>query len=328
VVWRYSPLSSWTRRLGELDAAGQRATSEGGTGFGESLPPWSPIEYYWVLSDAAGNTYQTDRRVVEYEDTSRDWNRLESEDILIYWEAGVPEEVGALTLDAMREQREVYRRNFGGLLPYRPRAIIFATLDSWSEWSPRAVSRGAIGLTSQNWGGTAQVFIEELGIRDLAYGTILHEVAHLYQNADSLTFRDPWFIEGSATYFEINQMYDYLEKARELASTGGLPSLQGGGPGLDAPGEERRIPYDMGYAFFAWLRETYGEDAFRDLWRLLRQGRSGRDALRAVTNLNFIDMETAFRTWLGAPNPVAPTLVPSPPFTFPPTPTYEPSPGA
>lgn len=325
VVWRYSPVSTWTRRPANLDDAGTRASTDWEVRLGDELPPWTSVEYFWVLTDQAGNAYQTDRKVVEYEDDSRSWKHIESDDIAIYWEEGVPDEIGRMALDAMREQREFYLKNWGKLLPYRPRAIIFAGLESWREWNPRAVTRGAIGLTSQNWGGTAQVYVPELGLDDLAAGTILHEVAHLYQNANGYTFREAWFYEGNATFFERHQMYDYLENARKMARAGNLPSLQGGGPSLEAPGG-RRTAYDVGYAFWVWLTETFGEDAHLRVWTLLGQGRTGRDALKAVTGMGFIDMETAFRTWLGAVNPIAPTLVPSPPFVFPPTPTYEPSP--
>ena len=42
--------------------------------------------------------------------------------------------------------------------------------------------------------------------------------------------------------------------------------------------------------------------------------------------MSFVDMETAFRTWLGATNPVAATPFPTPTLFFPPTPTFAPTP--
>jgi hypothetical protein len=101
----------------------------------------------------------------------------------------------------------------------------------------------------------------------------------------------------------------------ELARDNKLPTLQGEGPGYAS----YRDAYDIGYAFWKWLEETYGEDAHWQVWKLIAEGESATRALEVVTGKNFVDMETAFRSWLGMENPVAPTPLVLPTLKFPAT---------
>jgi hypothetical protein len=141
----------------------------------------------------------------------------------------------------------------------------------------------------------------------------------LYQYANGGTSGLTWFIEGSATFFELNSGPRIEQRVRRWAREGRLPTLQGSGPG-------GREAYDVGYMFWVWLTEMYGKEAHRRVWELIRAGRTQRAALEAITNRNFIELETEFRTWLGAVNPEVPTPLPTLPFFLPPSPTPEPTP--
>ena len=92
-------------------------------------------------------------------------------------------------------------------------------------------------------------------MRDIAYGTVLHEIAHLYQDAFTFMPAGNWFIEGNATFFERQQYYDY-EAAVDAAAAGQLPALlEGTGPGVSGV---TRAGYDIGYTFWVWLTDNYG----------------------------------------------------------------------
>jgi hypothetical protein len=327
-LWRYSP-SSRTRRGGEIDESGTRAVVNWDKTPSDSVPQWVGVEYWWVLQDEAGNVYETERRFAEYEDNTRRWNRAESEDIIIFWEEGVPDEIGPATIEAMRQASELYARYWPRPLGYRPRAIIFANFSTWGEWSPGAgTTTGGVvvaGTTRDAWGATVQIYDTRwVDVEETAYTLVPHEVAHLYQYANSAAVGDFWFVEGNATFFELIDRDRMLNRVRGMATAGTLPSLQGGGP--SARGAFARDAYDIGFAFFVWFDEVHGAEGHRQLMALIQTGRSWRDALRDVTGMGFVEMETMFRTWLGAANPVAPTPIPSPTFFFPPTPTFAPTP--
>ncbi len=324
VIWRHGPASSRTRAQGKIDAATGKINAQSEQK--PSLPQWIDVEYWWTLNDDAGNVYETEHKHAEYADNTRKWHRAESDDVIVFWQDGLPDEVGQATIDSMREVRDVYLKNWGKLLNYKPRVILYLNHQAYEEWSPGVgTEAGGVvraGQTSQVWGGTVQVYFPRLGVDALAYGTVRHEVGHLYQFYNGGTVGDRWIIEGDATFFEKVQDYDYLGRVKQMAKSGNLPTLQDGGPTVS-----NRDGYDIGYAFFVWLTKTYGDDAHLKFWTLIAKGTSTRDALKQVTGKEFVAMETDFRTWLGAKNPQAPTPLPTIGFDFPPTPTYEPTPG-
>jgi hypothetical protein len=330
VLWRYSPKTR-TRHAAEIDASGTRATYSFQPSGTDGVPQWLGVQYWWVLQDEAGNTYESDHQYAEYSDSLRPWQRLESEDIIVFVEQGAPPEIGQAILDAMAEMRPSYQSHWPNPLPYKPRAIIYNGFSSWAEWSRGAGTQAGatqtvtIGQTTDAWGATVQAYEPMyVDVEETAYAIVPHEIAHLYQYANGGAVGDFWFFEGNATFFEVTGRDFMLERVRELARNGTLPSLQGGGP--SARGEAARDAYDIGFSFFVWMDETYGAEAHRQLWTLIDQGETTKEAMAAVTGLSFVDMETAFRTWLGATNAVAPTPFPSPTLFFPPTPTFAPTP--
>ncbi len=316
VVWSHAPGTQKSRPV-EVDPVTGRLIATWEPGPGESAPPWLGLTYVWSVGDAAGNSFETEPRYVEYADNSRRWLRSESQDIIVFSQ-GLPAEVNELTLAAMAEQRETYRAAWGDLLPYKPRAILFGDWDAWNEWQGGVSSPNYAGLTRSEWGGTVQRGSAS-DPRQLAYGTVLHEVAHLYQDAFTIMPAGSWFTEGNATFFELERYYDYEGAVRALAAAGQLPALlQGPGPGVS--GRNARRGYDIGYTFWKWLVDNYGLEGHRALVTLIDRGVRRNDAIEQVTGLSLAEVEQRWRVWLGA-SPIPPTLIPTPPFFFLPSPT-------
>jgi hypothetical protein len=324
VIWQHNPVGPRRRAQGKIDPSGKITATWTATA-GDSVPQWVGVNYWWTLKDAAGNSYETPHKYDEYADNTRKWNRAESDDVIVFWQDGLPANLGQAVIDAMRANRPIYYRAWGKLLNYRPRVIVYADDKPFTEWNPGVnVAVGGVrtvGQTSQSWGGTVQLYTGRGGPQGLASGTVLHEVGHLYQYANGGASNECWFIEGDATYFEVYQEYDYLARVQEMAASGDLPTLQNGGP--SCRGGNARDAYDIGYAFFKWLEETYGPGAHLNVWTQIGNGKPLRQALQTVTGLDFVAMETKFRAWLGMANPEPPTAMPTLSFTFPPTPTYE-----
>lgn len=313
VVWSHTP-GTQRSRPAEFDLATGQWYVRWKPVAGDAIPPWLSVSYHWEASDTAGNTYQSEGFDEEYTDASREWLRVESEDVIVF-SLDLPAEAGEQTLVAMAAQREVFQAGWGDLLPYRPRAILLGNRSAWREWQIGPIDPTAIGTTRADWGATVQV-VSGGSLRDLAFGTVLHEVAHLYQMEYAGTLPINWFSEGNATFFELSHLYDYEAVVRRLAALNRLPVLlQGTGPGLGM-----REGYDIGSTFFEWLVDVFGWDAHRRLMVLLGDGVGRNEALEAVTGLTVVEIESQWRVWLGAPAQV-PTLVPTPTPLFFPSPT-------
>ena len=307
VVWSHTPGTQRSRPI-EIDPQTGLLTATWEATGADAVPPWVGLTYYWDVGDSAGNSFQTEPQTAEYADETRDWLRAESEDIIVFAQALSPE-AAQYAIEAMAAQRETYREAWGGLLPYRPRAILFGSRAAWNEWQISAPLAGAIGVTSSDWGGTAQI-VSGADYYDLAYGTVLHEVAHLYQHEFTFMMPGTWLIEGNATFFELAGRDSYEAYARALAANDTLPTLlEGTGPGVS--GRTARRGYNIGYTFFAWLVENYGLEGHHQLIELLGQGVERNPAIEAVTGLSTAEVESRWRMWLGA-SPAAPTLVPTP----------------
>ncbi|MBI5929502.1 MAG: hypothetical protein HY862_09350 [Chloroflexi bacterium] len=331
VQWSHNPDADRARAIGEVDATSGLATAVWDA-TSNRVPPWVAVNYRWSFTDSVGNSYQTEWILgAEYSDDTRNWIRAESDDIIVFVEDGLSKDIIEMTFDAMKERRADYIALFGRQLSYKPRAILFFDYDTFLEWRGVTVNTNntiLAGQTTDYWGATVQAFLFG-DLEELAYGTVTHEVAHLYQ-ADLYDLRAPgWWIEGNATYFEITQGYDYEQRVRDLATFYDIPPLlQGLGPVPNdlGPDERGRLGYDLGYTFNKWLIDNYGPEAHLQIVQLLEEGVYRNDSdefnliLEQVTGLPVAEIERQWRTWLGA-SPEAPTLIPSPTIymRFPPT---------
>ncbi|MBX3062109.1 MAG: hypothetical protein KF726_03985 [Anaerolineae bacterium] len=298
---------------------------------GSDLPQWVAVDYYWRLTDAAGNVYQTETINDAYTDTRREWRMAESEDIIVYWEDSLPEQMGDAVIEAMHERRQFYYDAWGKLLGYRPRAIIYdgdhpEVLEEWS-YRNYTTEPGATtylgGFTTREYGAFVGIYYASReSVRRFAYGTVLHEVGHLYQYENGgMGFSSAiWFIEGDAEYNSdhSSSLRRALQVARQLAASGDLPPL-------DEIGRTDRMAYDVGYAFFKWFTEKYGEGAHLELMQLVSRGIGVEKALERYTGMSFYEVETEFRDWLGAPNAALPTMMPTPTINFFASPTFVPT---
>lgn len=286
----------------------------------ESLPPWIAVNYYWSFTDSQGNRFRTDWILgEEYTDNSDSWERFENEEVIVFIQNGLPIETGELTLQAMEDQNPTFNQAWGGNLSYKPRVILFADREDFGRWRLGFGGGAVVGQTSDDWGATVQVIVDD-DISNLTYGTVLHEIGHLYQfeYAPHAFLPGSWFTEGNASFFELSQDYDFEERIRGFAEVEELPALlQGTGPSAfeSGPDGRGRLGYDVGYTFFHWLTVNYGLDAHRDLIEGLAAGEERNVVLQRITGLTIQEMEQAWRAWLGAFGP-APTFYASPTIEF------------
>lgn len=289
----------------------------------QMLPPWVVINFHWEMRDSAGNVYETVSTLAEYADHTRTWTRSESENVVVL-ASDLPESLEAMILDAMAQQSDQYLAVWGAPLPYKPRVILFGNFDAWKEWrtADHNVSETSlvVGQTFDEWGAIVQVLYGadlKAAARDLAYSTVVHETEHLYQAeflANRRRFDIPgWFIEGDASFFELEPSYDYEGRVRqEFAQAGRLPPLLVGladAPRVDGPFP--RDGYDIGYSFFTWLYSLHGDlSAHHDIMALLAEDVPFFDALEQVIGMPTAEIEREWRLWLGASEAAA-TLIPT-----------------
>jgi hypothetical protein len=286
------------------------------------------------LNDSQNNSYQTDTIGDIYADNTREWKVRDTEDITVYWQASLTDAYADEIIKAMAEQREFYRKHWGTLLKYKPRAVIYDDYTAVAEWDQGAGLRnpGTGGQRSTVVVGRAySAFGTFIGVarpnrsdpHSMAYDIVLHEIGHLYQaqNGGVISSGQIWFYEGNAEYFNKDEasLAESLANAKELAASGELPALM-------AIGRNGLIAYEVGYAFWKWMEIRFGDDIHLSVMELCAKGINWQDALEQAAGISFIALETEFREWLGAPNAIPPTQLPEPTMAFYfPSPTFAPT---
>lgn len=313
VIWVHAPGSGTQRSRGatfDEDTGLWVAEWEHARG---DVPPWVLVRYRWEFADEAGNRYttaETDEVYADADNADR-WRSMESEDVVVYY-MDLPDAFGEAAVEAMAVRHEFYRQAWGGNLPFRPRVILYANsaFDDYElALGRQAIAGGGIvtGTTSEDWGGTLQYAMPSETPESLAYGTVLHEVAHIYQQQYA-HMPVSWFVEGNAEFFAIDRDRDYRQYAYARLSTNEPLSFA---DGFSIRGEHFRDGYEIGATVFDYLVETYGLDAHRELWELLSENVPRFDAIEAVTGISIQQFETDWRRWLGIMSP-PPTPFPTP----------------
>ncbi|NDJ85348.1 MAG: hypothetical protein GYB66_05645 [Chloroflexi bacterium] len=303
------------------------------------LPPWMTMDVFWRVAYGETGVAESDPVTVQYIDPTREWWRVESEDVIVYW-FDFPQEMGEVLVTAFYNVRERYIRTFGDVLPFKPTVVIFPPGDAMGEWRPGGqINPRTTGMASSDtYSATLRVRgleIEEIRQdciwneeRDLEWqmrytaSVATHEVAHLYQYAFFGGRGPTWWIEGQATFLEL-EMGPVDQRLRYLAELGeDMPTLQGSGPsgmvGTPAIDGCTHLGYEIGASFINWLVNTQGGyETLGEIVQILSTGIGIDEAIEMATGVPFLELERQWRTYIGVA--AEPYIRPTEPFRFPPT---------
>jgi hypothetical protein len=283
-------------------------------------------EFFWRVTDAAGNVAETDPQYVVYWDPEHVWFRMESDIAILYWTGFGQENPDAVARGMAEYLAGIYPRwvaGFGRGLSYKPLAMVYPTQESFAARMLTGILDPALaGVTSPGDGLTVQrlteapplgavyqcIWINAEELRPLEprllemYATIAHEFTHLYQGDVLGTTRGPlWWSEGEAEWFS-GGMPGYAEaRMSHLSLLQDIPSLQG-----ELRYQQReddgcnRLAYDAGASFINWLLTTYGGiDTHLKIVELLYNNVSLFDAIAQVTGKPFLEIENEWRAYHG-----------------------------
>jgi len=309
---------------------------------GGGLPPWVDFDYWWMLTDSAGNIFETEPQHGVYADNTREWYSVDTEDITLYW-YGFDESFGQMVADTMARMRPIFEEGWGRLISYKPLAIIFPEGNAWDEYVSGGNNPDAAGFTSPETGYTLQRLSglrtpEELmerltrcgrrpevitshdpetwRLQDLA-ATIVHETTHLYQS-DFNRSGPAWWQEAQPEYFARQSGYitrDAFGRIAAYAQQYDLPTMQGDGPPLGVSTVSadgcNGLGYNMGEVFLTWMLDNYGGlETHRRILEAM-PGHSMGEAIEIATGVPFLDLENQWRASLGlAPVGPPPTATP------------------
>ncbi|HID64187.1 MAG TPA: hypothetical protein EYP49_15820 [Anaerolineae bacterium] len=267
---------------------------------GRYIKPFSRIEYWWTLSDAAGHRLTTEVQTFSYDDDRFSWQSLAGEGVTVYWYQG-PEAFGQAALDVAVEAVPRISVDLGVGTPQPIRAFLYANLSDLE---------GALPPTGREWvGGQAYpelgTFVAAIPPDDRSLSTmkrvIPHEITHLliYQAAGGAFGLVPsWLNEGLATLSE--ELPDpeaaiVLETALSQGSLVPLETLCGPFP-LDAG--EARLSYAQSASVVSFIRDRYGRQGLARLVTAYADGASCRGGVERALGVSLEGLETQWRASL------------------------------
>jgi len=273
-----------------------------------SLPPGAKVTYWWMIEDAAGNSFETSPEIMHFDDDRHPWQSLTSTvpqggELSLFWYEGGDSFAREL-MDTCQEGLVRLTQDIG-TYPERPINIyIYASTGDL---------KGAM-IFPQEWtGGVAFTAFSTIAIgippSELDWGkrALVHELTHLivHQATFSPYGQLPiWLDEGLAMYNEgeLDSVFrSYLEEAilqDELISVRSLCSP------FSAETEKACLSYAQSYSLVEYLLDNYGQDKMLDLLTLFKQGSTYDEALTEAYGFHIDGLDVRWRETLT--NPIVP----------------------
>ena len=250
------------------------------------LPPGAEIEYYYVLSSAAGIVKKTPPAIIEYLDDRFRWDRTQIDSLLLLHHDVAETEV----VRVVKEVREALNEMRSLLLvgDARPMKGVIYNTDSEAKDALPPLGQTAVAgeLVFGGFSFPSNGVFLALGFQTTL---IVHEATHLLlsQAVGNKSFPLPsWLDEGVANH----------KMPPEWKRFSGSEIHSQGSPLI----EMMRVPetpssiatfYQKAESIVAYLIKEYGTDSFQQLIAQLAEGRTTEDALLRSHGFGITDLE-------------------------------------
>lgn len=255
------------------------------------IPPGAKIEYFWRLTDSAGNTFDTPKQHFVPLDPRFDWKTLEDEELAISWYDG-NEAWGQQMFETGKEALAQLEEKLGADITRQVRMVAFANKNDF---------QGAFPTTNSWIGGKAypDLAVTVQIISDGSYSwmrtVLFHELSHLVLNQvmeGSIVPVPAWLDEGLAMYNEpVSRSHGKIEKAAETGDLLPFSYLQGN---FGADGQEVNVAYAQSEMLVSYLIEDCGQDGFRQVFQNMVNNMPIDKALEAACGY---DDKTFYNNW-------------------------------
>ncbi|GMU41087.1 MAG: hypothetical protein AMXMBFR23_19530 [Chloroflexota bacterium] len=258
------------------------------------IPVGSQFVYSWELTDADGTVHTLPEESFTFLDGRYQWQERTEGDVTVFW-YGNSDQQAALALQATADAITDMETLLQVQMPYPVRLVVYRS-ESEGEMAQRP--RGG-SFDSQVVTGGARVATDLLHVYDALGGFVdvtRHEAAHLVTKVAGdgpFTSIPSWLDEGVAVYAQNDPGAGYrgaVETAIRLDRTLRLRSLAG--PVNEA--SQVNIFYGQSWAVVKFMIDSYGEEAFAEVFRIVKAGQPIDAALGEVYGLN---QDTLYNAW-------------------------------
>lgn len=259
------------------------------------VPPGTDIEYYYVIRDSAGNTFESKKITVEYVDPKFEWQRYQQGDLIILWHNRPRDSIVDAAFDVnerLQEIKQVYGLNS---IPPQKAVILNGRREAGTSFPPISATSDERNI----FGGFAFAELDLFALIGLGRDGMVHEMSHLLleEAVDSPRAKVPaWLNEGLAMYFESNSNRRAATVTR-AARRGDLMPLRSMGAVPGKPSDVTTF-YAQAWSVVDYMMNAHGPELMSDLLASLNEGQPIERAIPITYSLTLDELETAWRAQL------------------------------
>lgn len=267
------------------------------------IPSGVDIQYFYRITDAAGNMLETEPTSLRYLDPRFDWQTLEVGDLVVVWHDVSEERVRRVATqadEALAAVKELFNVD-----DVSPKKVVVVNSSREARTVFPTISQTA--TQSHLFGGFAFGRFDLFVQSGLSLNTMVHEATHLMLDeavSSPLAQVPAWLNEGLAMYFEPSVISSESTIARAKRE-GRLIPLRN----MDSvPGRPADVSlfYGQARSLVRFMMESYGPDHMTALLGALNEGEGIDEAIPLVYGLTLDEME---QQWAGgvvaAPSQIA-----------------------
>jgi hypothetical protein len=299
---RYSILPDGTAAIGQADIdPGESVDAEfhlEGNSGDLYLSPGTVIEYHWEATDADGNTSETTRQSLFYDDTRFGWDTVEGDGVTVYYYSGGEDTAGemhATAVESLAESSALLQAE----VPFEVLVWIYENTD---DMRPALRSRSETYESQIITAGVRVATNTVLVLGNASFDTLRHELMHVVtaQAGESAFGTLPaWLDEGTAVYAQDNPggFGEAVERAIDRGNVFSVREITA------YPGDPAKVTlfYGQGWSLVTYLVDTHGEADFARLFAEVKSGKRIDNALEAVYGFDQDGLDAEWRAANGLP---------------------------
>ncbi len=262
-----------------------------------AVPPFSPIKYFWSVTDGTTVVSRTSNDVYYYRDTIYDWNTIHEDKVAVWWHDrpdAFGQEVMYVASLAYDDQAKFYSLSLES-----PVTVVIAnTEQEFSAWREEETYAGGFSFPEVSL--TIQLVEGDFDYYDWMSDVIPHEISHIYFShlVKRYSGATTWLEEGMCTYHEYSDHLDEWKTVRAAQEAGELLSLKDLEYEFGEDEEKIDLAYAESYYAILYMDEVYGRDAIATLLYEYSKGTGATFAFEKSFGKTPEQFESDFITWL------------------------------
>ncbi len=311
---RYTVLPDGTAAIGQPEFTPASAVTasfelEGNNPPKIYLPPGTTIQYYWEVTDAAGNTSKSETATFFYNDIRFDWKPLQQSGVTIYYYSGSEDDARQM-LGVADEAIASMSRLLGANDTFPVKVWVY---DSSDDMRPALARRSATFEQSIITAGVRVSSDTVLVLGNVSFDTLRHELTHVVTavaGESALGSLPSWLDEGTAVYGQTDAggFESAVQRAIDRGNVLSVRSISA------YPGDPDKVElfYGEAWSLVSFLNDKFGPEKFAALFAEIKKGKRIGEALQSVYGFDQDGLEDQWRAIHGLPARETPAPTPPP----------------